>query len=93
MLQYGDVCQWVAVDDDQVRQLACADGAGLLTQAHGLGAVFGGPANDIEWRDADVVHVECQLLSVAAVVETDSAVVIANSSREIAQSLPCPRVA
>ena len=77
VLQDGDVGQRVAVDDEQVGQVALPHRSELVGPAHELGAVPRGPADDVERRDPCLLDVELELVGVAAVGQADGAVVVA----------------
>src|SRR6478672_3266090 len=64
VLEHGDVAARVAVDHEQVGEVAVGDAAELVAASHELGAVDGGPPKHVERRDAGVAHVDLELVGV-----------------------------
>jgi hypothetical protein len=75
VLKDGDVRQRIAVDDKEIGQFARRQHAAI--DAHRLVAVFHRPADHVQRRNADIVHVELQFLGVAPVREAERAAIVA----------------
>src|SRR5579864_665781 len=67
VIEQGDVSQHVAVDDEQVGELACFDGSELAGSAHDLGPGLRGTNDRFERAEAYVRDEEAELLGVVAV--------------------------
>lgn len=65
VLQYSDVRGGVAVNHQQVGKLAWRDSAEFIAHAGELGAVLGGPAQDLQGGDAGVADVDFSSLAVS----------------------------
>src|SRR6185436_13088205 len=81
VLEDLDVVERIAVDDQDVRELAGLKRADLLVAAEDLGAGLRGAAERVGGGEADLLHEEGELLRVVAVGGPGEAVVAAHAER------------